>query len=95
MPANTTVSASRCPSCTGSRVSATTSCSSFSYTRWVYFRFCLRTYVCSVLTGRRAQRWIYRIDPKRVNEYGQVLATDVDKAGETKKDAAGETKKTR
>ncbi|KAJ7887500.1 cleft lip and palate associated transmembrane protein [Mycena olivaceomarginata] len=41
------------------------------------------------------QRWIYRIDPKRVNEYGQVLATDVDKAGETKKDAAGETKKTR
>jgi hypothetical protein len=48
-----------------------------------------------VLTGRRAQRWIYRIDPKRVNEYGQVLATDVDKAGETKKDAAGETKKTR
>ncbi|KAJ7771117.1 cleft lip and palate associated transmembrane protein [Mycena maculata] len=31
------------------------------------------------------QRWIYRIDPKRVNEYGQVLATDVDEAGETKK----------
>ncbi|KAJ7246568.1 cleft lip and palate associated transmembrane protein [Mycena haematopus] len=31
------------------------------------------------------QRWIYRIDPKRVNEYGQVLATDVDAAGETKK----------
>ncbi|KAJ6560414.1 cleft lip and palate associated transmembrane protein [Mycena capillaripes] len=32
------------------------------------------------------QRWIYRIDPKRVNEYGQVLALDVDAAGETKKD---------
>ncbi|KAJ6561481.1 cleft lip and palate associated transmembrane protein [Mycena vulgaris] len=31
------------------------------------------------------QRWIYRIDPKRVNEYGQVLAGDVDAAGETKK----------
>ncbi|KAJ7129221.1 cleft lip and palate associated transmembrane protein [Mycena epipterygia] len=31
------------------------------------------------------QRWIYRIDPKRVNEYGQVLAEDVDAAGETKK----------
>ncbi|KAF8214057.1 cleft lip and palate transmembrane protein 1-domain-containing protein [Mycena galopus ATCC 62051] len=31
------------------------------------------------------QRWIYRIDPKRVNEYGQVLATDADAAGETKK----------
>ncbi|KDR84065.1 hypothetical protein GALMADRAFT_236703 [Galerina marginata CBS 339.88] len=38
------------------------------------------------------QRWIYRIDPKRVNEYGQVLATDADlaaggsKKGESKKD---------
>ncbi|KAG2156434.1 cleft lip and palate associated transmembrane protein [Suillus clintonianus] len=35
------------------------------------------------------QRWIYRIDPKRVNEYGQVMAEDVVKAdgsGETKKD---------
>lgn len=31
------------------------------------------------------QRWIYRIDPKRVNEYGQVLAEDADAAGETKK----------
>ncbi|KAF8915437.1 cleft lip and palate associated transmembrane protein [Mucidula mucida] len=29
------------------------------------------------------QRWIYRIDPKRVNEYGQVMAQDADKAGET------------
>ncbi|EAU84419.2 cleft lip and palate associated transmembrane protein [Coprinopsis cinerea okayama7 len=26
------------------------------------------------------QRWIYRIDPKRVNEYGQVMAEDVDAA---------------
>lgn len=36
------------------------------------------------------QRWIYRIDPKRVNEYGQVLAGDVDAVGgvdpEPKKD---------
>ena len=24
------------------------------------------------------QRWIYRIDPKRVNEYGQVMASDAD-----------------
>ena len=35
------------------------------------------------------QRWIYRIDPKRVNEYGQVMAEDAVKAdgnGETKKD---------
>lgn len=35
-----------------------------------------------------AQRWIYRIDPKRVNEYGQVMAEDVIKA-----DDSGETKK--
>lgn len=33
------------------------------------------------------QRWIYRIDPKRVNEYGQVLAADVDATVvESKKD---------
>ena len=35
------------------------------------------------------QRWIYRIDPKRVNEYGQVLAEDIAKVeapGESKKD---------
>ncbi|KAF8559459.1 cleft lip and palate associated transmembrane protein [Imleria badia] len=35
------------------------------------------------------QRWIYRIDPKRVNEYGQVMTGDAVKAdgnGETKKD---------
>jgi len=29
------------------------------------------------------QRWIYRVDPKRVNEYGQVLAEDVDAMGES------------
>lgn len=29
------------------------------------------------------QRWIYRIDPNRVNEYGQVLATDVVAASTT------------
>jgi len=29
------------------------------------------------------QRWIYRVDPKRVNEYGQVL---VEEQGESKKD---------
>jgi len=33
------------------------------------------------------QRWIYRIDPKRVNEYGQVLATNADQVeGESKKE---------
>ncbi|KAJ7639355.1 cleft lip and palate associated transmembrane protein [Roridomyces roridus] len=36
------------------------------------------------------QRWIYRIDPKRINEYGQVLVGDVDKV-----DGEGESKKTR
>ena len=30
------------------------------------------------------KRWIYRIDPKRVNEYGQVLAEET--SGESKKD---------
>ena len=29
---------------------------------------------------QKIQRWIYRIDPKRVNEYGQVLSSDVDAA---------------
>jgi hypothetical protein len=29
------------------------------------------------------QRWIYRVDPKRVNEYGQVL---VEEEKESKKD---------
>ncbi|KAH9948341.1 cleft lip and palate associated transmembrane protein [Amylocystis lapponica] len=39
------------------------------------------------------QRWIYRIDPKRVNEYGQVLASEVD-AIETEKAKEGtESKK--
>jgi len=38
------------------------------------------------------QRWIYRIDPKRVNEYGQVMASDADAAGLNGKEAT-ETKK--
>lgn len=40
---------------------------------------------------RLIQRWIYRIDPKRVNEYGQVLVNDVDDAPDSK----GESKKSR
>jgi hypothetical protein len=39
----------------------------------------LSIYICDI--GR--QRWIYRIDPKRVNEYGQVL---VEEEKESKKD---------
>ena len=34
------------------------------------------------------QRWIYRIDPSRANEYGQILVQD-------EEDEKGETKKTR
>ena len=33
-----------------------------------------------LIAGPGLQRWIYRIDPKRVNEYGQVMATDIDAA---------------
>ncbi|RDB19820.1 Cleft lip and palate transmembrane protein 1 [Hypsizygus marmoreus] len=32
------------------------------------------------------QRWIYRIDPKRINEYGQVMAEGANAVGESKKD---------
>lgn len=32
------------------------------------------------------QRWIYRIDPKRVNEYGQVMASDADAVAEKEVD---------
>ena len=39
------------------------------------------------------QRWIYRIDPKRANEYGQVLVNDVDRVEET--DKSKESKKTK
>ncbi|KIK67655.1 hypothetical protein GYMLUDRAFT_36378 [Collybiopsis luxurians FD-317 M1] len=39
------------------------------------------------------QRWIYRIDPKRVNEYGQVLSNDVDSISD--KDSDKESKKKR
>jgi hypothetical protein len=35
-----------------------------------------------------AQRWIYRIDHSRINEFGQV-------SEEVKEDAKGETKKTK
>jgi hypothetical protein len=36
------------------------------------------------------QRWIYRVDPKRVNEFGQVLVTEEEKAA---KEAVIENKK--
>ncbi|KAG6841830.1 hypothetical protein C0991_006237 [Blastosporella zonata] len=39
------------------------------------------------------QRWIYRIDPKRVNEYGQVMAEDVAALDETALEEKKETKK--
>ncbi|KAJ7228215.1 cleft lip and palate associated transmembrane protein [Mycena pura] len=63
-----------------------------------FFAFCIKMPILHRLACFRDdvvfliflyQRWIYRIDPKRVNEYGQVLAADADA------DTAGETKKTR
>lgn len=39
------------------------------------------------------QRWIYRIDPKRVNEYGQVMVEGADAVAEAKGKGATETKK--
>ena len=43
------------------------------------------SYVCS-------QRWIYRVDPKRVNEYGQVMASDADSIAEKEGEGSGATK---
>jgi hypothetical protein len=46
-------------------------------------------YECGRSRGLLWQRWIYRVDPKRVNEYGQVLVADDDTNGvngESKKD---------
>ncbi|KZT72534.1 cleft lip and palate associated transmembrane protein [Daedalea quercina L-15889] len=39
------------------------------------------------------QRWIYRIDPKRVNEYGQVMASEVDAVRTKDGQEDAETKK--
>lgn len=39
------------------------------------------------------QRWIYRIDPKRVNEYGQVMAAD-GQAASTEETVEGKGEKT-
>lgn len=51
-------------------------------------------WLTNVLTnyGSCSQRWIYRVDPNRVNEYGQVMATDVD-AVEGKEKTNVKTKK--
>jgi len=57
--------------------------SSCSYTRWVS-----SDGLKSVADMSVVQRWIYRIDPERVNEYGQVLTGDA-----LKVDASGESKK--
>lgn len=39
------------------------------------------------------QRWIYRIDPKRVNEYGQVMASEVNAVHAKEGQEDAETKK--
>ena len=41
------------------------------------------------------QRWIYRVDPKRVNEYGQVMASDADAAKAGAKDGGEREKETK
>ncbi|TRM66436.1 cleft lip and palate transmembrane protein 1-domain-containing protein [Schizophyllum amplum] len=70
-----------------------------------FFAFCIKMPILHRLACFRDdvvfliflyQRWIYRIDPKRVNEYGQVMAGDVDAVKEKSEDGApAETKKTR
>jgi len=54
-----------------------------------FFAFCIKMPILHRLACFRDdvvfliflyQRWIYRIDPKRINEYGQVMTTDVDAA---------------
>ena len=74
-----------------------------------FFAFCIKMPILHRLACFRDdvvfliflyQRWIYRIDPKRVNEYGQVMVEDVDalKEGAGGKAVEGEkeeTKKTR
>lgn len=40
-----------------------------------------------------SQRWIYRVDPKRVNEYGQVMVSDADAVAVKEGKGATETKK--
>ncbi|KAG6845442.1 hypothetical protein H0H87_009350 [Tephrocybe sp. NHM501043] len=47
--------------------------------------------VPQLIINYKLKRWIYRIDPKRVNEYGQVMAEDV--AAVDEKDKKKETRK--
>ena len=52
------------------------------------------TYVKRRGTDRAVlQRWIYRIDPKRVNEFGQVMVEDADAVAKAEGKEATETKK--
>ncbi|KDQ64299.1 hypothetical protein JAAARDRAFT_118483 [Jaapia argillacea MUCL 33604] len=61
-----------------------------------FFAFCIKMPVLHRLACFRDdlvflvflyQRWIYRVDPKRINEYGQVMeGQEVDEKDETKKD---------
>ncbi len=67
-----------------------TSCLSYSSIRCVY---CFQHNLHQTQAHVNLQRWIYRIDPKRVNEYGQVLLPEE----ETVVDGKGvkESKKTK
>ena len=46
-----------------------------------------------IAEGVPRQRWIYRIDPNRVNEYGQVAASEVDAVQAKESKEAAESKK--
>lgn len=67
-----------------------------------FFAFCIKMPILHRLACFRDdvvflvflyQRWIYRIDPKRMNEFGQVMVSDVDAVAEKKAGGAKETKK--
>jgi len=66
-----------------------------------FFAFCIKMPILHRLACFRDdvvflvflyQRWIYRVDPKRVNEYGQVLVADEDSAEKKEGDEAKKTK---
>jgi hypothetical protein len=64
---------------------------------FLYQVFSLRLGACIYMLTT-CQRWIYRIDPNRVNEYGQVMEIESSAAEGQQKDKAvvvAESKKTR
>jgi len=69
-----------------------------------FFAFCIKMPILHRLACFRDdvvfliflyQRWIYRIDPKRVNEYGQVMVSDADAVAEKEGEDGKESRKNR